>query len=358
MDVNETVGHAAPTPHRSLINGAPMTTTPRGRLTTAEGSRPEAFGPTEWGLLLFVAVVWGASPLFIAESLESLSPAVITTVRLALGAAALTLVPASRRRVAREDWLQIFALAVFWMAIPFSLFPIAQQWISSATAGMLNGAMPIFSATVAALLLRRLPGRHQAVGLVIGFVGVAAISLASGDTGGSATLGIVLILVALACYGLSVNLAVPLQQRYGSLPVLWRALLVATALTAPFSVAGGMPSDVTTTSWVSLLTLGILGTGFAFVAMGTLAGRTGGTRAASATYFLPIVAIVLGVLLRGDQVTPAAIVGVVLVLIGAALVTRREVIRAKPAIAPPPSAGEPPVVTGAAAPAPVPSTTL
>ena len=79
-----------------------MTTTPRGRLTTAEGSRPEAFGATEWGLLVFVAVVWGASPLFIAESLESLSPALITTGRLALGAAALTLVPASRRRVARE----------------------------------------------------------------------------------------------------------------------------------------------------------------------------------------------------------------------------------------------------------------
>ena len=73
-----------------------MTTTPNRRLTTAEGSRPEAFGPTEWGLLAFVAVVWGASPLFIAEALESLSPALITTVRLALGAAALTLVPPVR----------------------------------------------------------------------------------------------------------------------------------------------------------------------------------------------------------------------------------------------------------------------
>ena len=60
-----------------------------------------------------------------------------------------------------------------------TMFPIAEQWISSGVTGMLNGALPLFSAITAAILLRRSPARAQLVGLSVGFVGVVLVSLPS-----------------------------------------------------------------------------------------------------------------------------------------------------------------------------------
>ena len=278
----------------------------------------------EWGLLAVVALIWGSSFLLIAEALESMPPAFITFSRLALGMVTLAFVPRSRRPIARADWPQLVAVSIFWMTIPFLLFPVAQQWVSSSTTGMLNGAVPIFSAVVASILLRRPPGAAQAAGLLVGFAGVGLVSFSGGAAGGSTAFGVFLVVLATACYGLAVNLAVPLQQRYGSLPVLWRALGVATACTAPFALLSGGPHDITATGVASILTLGVLGTGLAFVAMTTLAGRTGGTRSATAIYFIPVVALILGVAVRGESVTAMAIVGVALTLGGAFLVSRRE----------------------------------
>ena len=124
-------------------------------LVTSAGTRPEAFGLVEWGLLLSAAGVWGASFLFIAEGLEAFEPMFITWARVLLGAVALALFPASRTPIDRHDRGRIVTLAFVWMAFPLALFPIAQQWIDSSLAGMLNGAMPLFAAGFAALMLRR-----------------------------------------------------------------------------------------------------------------------------------------------------------------------------------------------------------
>ena len=74
-----------------------------------------------------------------------------------------------------------------------------------------------------------------------------------------------------------------------------------------------------------MLAAGVLGTGLAFVIMGTLVGRVGSTRASFITYVIPVVALLLGVVFRGDRVTAIAVVGVGLVIIGAFLASRREV---------------------------------
>ena len=290
---------------------------------TAPGSRPEAFGPVEWGLLAAVAAIWGSSFLFIAIGIDDLSPAVVALARLGLGTATLALIPRARRRVGREDRARIIALGVIWMGIPLLLFPVAQQWVASAVAGMINGAVPLFSALIAAVLLRRLPGRAQAAGLIVGFVGVVAITLPTGDTRASA-LGVALLVLAVALYGLAVNLAVPLQQRYGALPVLLRAQLVALVVVTPFGLAGLPASTFTWSSTLAMIPLGVLGTGLAFVAMTTLVGRTGAARGSIATYFIPVVAIVLGVVFRGEEIAPVALVGTGLVLLGAWLTSRRE----------------------------------
>jgi drug/metabolite transporter (DMT)-like permease len=300
-------------------------TTARRRLLEAgTGSRPEAFGAGEWLLLAAIAVIWGSSFLFIDLALEAFRPGVIALARVALGAAALALIPASRRAVDREDMPRVALLGLVWMVGPLVLFPVAQQWIDSSVAGMLNGAVPLFGAAWAVVLLRRPLGRTQTLGLVVGFAGVVAISWPEVQGSRATTLGAALVVFAVVLYGLSVNLAVPLQQRYGALPVLLRAQLAALVLLVPFGLWSLPGSRLEWGAALAMLPLGILGTGLAFALMTTLVGRVGGPRGAVATYFIPVVAIALGVAFLDERVAPAALVGTALVLGGAWLTSRRE----------------------------------
>lgn len=296
---------------------------PRRRYTSA-GTRTEAFGPSEWGLLAVVACLWGSSFLFIDIGLQAFDPGVVGAARLLLGAAALALVPRARRAVAREDYPRIAALGLVWMGAPMLLFPYAQQWIDSSVAGMLNGAVPLATAAWSVLLLRRIPRRVQLLGLLVGFVGIVAISWPELAGSRATAIGAGLVVLAVVLYGLAANLAVPLQQRYGALPVLLRAQLVALVVVVPFGVAGLPRSTWSWPSALAMLPLGVLGTGLAFVLMTTLVGRVGAPRGAVAIYFVPVVAIALGALVLDERITLAAIIGTVLVLVGAVLASRRE----------------------------------
>lgn len=313
---------------------------PRERLaTTAAGTQSDAFGAAEWLLLAAVAMVWGSSFLFMDIGLDAFAPGVVTFARLGLGAATLALFPAARRPVDRFDLPRVALLGVVWMAIPLSLFPLAQQHVDSSVAGMINGAAPLSTAVVSAVLLRRLPARWQLAGLVIGFLGVVAISVPNVRGADASPFGVVLLLLAITLYGFAFNMAVPLQQRYGSMPVLLRSQVFAAVVVAPFAAAG---IDDSTWSWPSawaMIPLGVLGTGLAFPAMTTLVGRVGGPRGSVAIYLVPAVAIVLGVLVRGDSVASTALVGTALVIVGAWLTSRREPVL--PTKSGPPPSGEP-----------------
>jgi drug/metabolite transporter (DMT)-like permease len=297
---------------------------PRRLLETGRGSRSGSFGAAEWLLLASIATIWGSSFLFIDIGLRALEPGVIALARVALGVAALSLVPAARRPIGREDRVRVAFLGVIWAGLPLLLFPVAQQWIDSSVAGMLNGAVPLFGAAWAVLLLRRPLGRTQTLGLLVGFAGVVAISWPEVQGSRATTLGAGLVVLAVVLYGLAVNLAVPLQQRYGALPVLLRAQLTALVLLAPFGLWSLPGSRLEWGAALAMLPLGILGTGLAFVLMTTLVGRVGGPRGAVATYFIPVVAIALGVAFLGERVAPVALLGTGLVLGGAWLTSRRE----------------------------------
>jgi drug/metabolite transporter (DMT)-like permease len=302
-----------------------MTSAGRRRLLeSGAGSRLDAFGPAEWGLLAAIASIWGSSFVFMDIGLESLQPGVITMARVLLGTAALALLPRARAPVDREDLPRIAFLGAIWIGVPLSLFPIAQQWIDSSVAGMLNGAMPLTTAAWAVVLLRRLPGRAQMLGIVVGFAGILAISAPEVQGSQANALGVGLVLIAIVLYGLAANIAVPLQQRHGSLPVLLRAQLAALVIVVPIGLASLPGSRWDWAGAIAMVPLGVLGTGLAFALMATLVGRVGGTRGSVAIYFVPVVAIVLGVVFRGEQLHPLAALGTVLVLIGAWLTSRRE----------------------------------
>lgn len=313
--------------------GGPVPATGRRRLIeTGPGTITDAFGAAEWTLLATIATIWGSSFLLMAIGLESLRPGVISMARVGLGALALATIPRARRAVDGGDLPRIFFLGIVWMGVPLILFPVAQQWIDSSVAGMINAGMPLTTAAWSALLLRRLPGRTQLVGLAVGFVGIVAISwpelpasqAGAGTATGATALGTALVVGAVVLYGLAANVAVPLQQRYGALPVLLRAQLAALVLVVPFGLASLPGSQWAWAPVLAMLPLGVLGTGLAFVLMTTLVGRVGGPRGTVAIYFVPVVAIALGMLVLGEAVHPLAVLGTALVLVGAWVTSRRE----------------------------------
>lgn len=291
---------------------------------TASGTHLHAYSLFDWGLLTAIALIWGSSFLFMEIGLRSLEPGVITLARVALGTAALALFARARRPVDRQDWGRIAILSLVWTAIPLTLLPIAQQWLDSAVAGMINGAMPIFAVAWATYLLRRLPGWRQLLGIALGFAGILAVFVPELQAGQDEAFGALVALFAISFYGLATNLAVPLQQKYGSLPVIFRVQLVALVLVTPLGLLQLPGSTWRWDSVLAMIPLGVLGTGLALVLMATLAGRVGGPRASIAIYFLPLVAIVLGIVVLGERVAPIALVGVALVLAGAWIASRRE----------------------------------
>ena len=295
-------------------------------LTTSHGTNREAFTPLDWGLFLGLALIWGSSFLFMAIGLDSFHPGLVTWLRVGFGALTVALFPQAKRiRVDRKDLPRLRLLGLIWAAIPFTIFPIAQQWIDSAVAGMLNGATPMFTALLATILLRTLPGKLQIVGLVVGFAGIVAIALPSMGTGTTATIGIALVLVATVCYAIALNMVIPVAQKYGSLPVMAHVLGIATLIVTPFGIFGLTQSTFAWPSLMATLAVGVLGTGIAFYMMGVLVGSVGATRAAFQTYVIPVVALTLGVTFRDEVVAPLAIAGVGLVIAGAFLASRREI---------------------------------
>ncbi len=283
-----------------------------------------SFTRTDWALLATVAAMWGSSFLFIGIGVDHFAPALVAVLRLAFGAATLAAIPAARRHVPRSDWPAIALLGVVWMAGPFVLFGVAEQSIDSSLAGMLNGAAPLFTAAVATLVSRRLPGTRLRAGLSIGFAGVIVISWPSLQGAHATAAGAGLVVLATALYGIAFNLAAPLQHRHGALPVVWRAQLIALALLSPLGVASVPHSTVAWSSLLAVAALGCLGTAFAFVAFTTLVGRVGSTRASVTVYFLPAVAILLGAVFRGETIAVVSLLGTLLVTAGAYLTSRSE----------------------------------
>ena len=281
-------------------------------------------------LLAGPGLIWGASFLFIAEGLGSVGPFGVTFLRILVGFAALSLVPAVRTPIPRSTWLPVAGLSFVWMAFPLTMFPLAEQHVSSALTGMLNGANPVFTAIVASVLARRAPSRAIIVGLATGVAGAVLMALPTLGAGRSSFTGIALIVAALVSYGFALNIARPLQLQFGALPVIWRALALAVIATAPLGLRDVAKAHWTLGPALSLLALGALGTGAAYVMLATAAGRVGAIRASATTFLIPPVALVLGVLIRHESVAFISIVGGAVCLAGAWIMYRAQLEQAQP----------------------------
>ncbi len=216
------------------------------------------------------------------------------------------------------------------MALPFLLFPIAERTVNTSITGMINGGLPVVTTVVTAGFTRTMPSVRRIGAVTIGAAGIAMISLSSiGAEAGADAAGIAALLLALLLYAVAANIARPLQARYGALTsMLW--LTVFGALwSLPWGLVALPDSDLTWAALGSLGVLGAVGTGVAFAIYGVLLMRAGTVRGMIGIFFTPVVGLLLGVTVRDDELHVIAIVGMVVVIVGAMLTSRPEPMRAR-----------------------------
>lgn len=278
---------------------------------------------------LALALLWGSSFTLIKVSLEGLSPAQLVLARLVLGAAVLAGVAALRHvRLPRGAavWGHLAGAALFGNVLPFLLLSYGERTAGAGIAGVLIGATPLLTLTIAyaALAAERATARKVA-GLVAGFLGIVLV-LAPWRTAGGALGG------ELACAGAALSYAVSFVyvRRFLSprgLPPLALAtgqLLVAVALQAavsPLLEWGAV--RLTGRVAVSIALLGALCTGLAYVLYFRLIADIGATSASAVNYVVPIAAVLVGVAFLGEAVTWNVVAGGVVVLLGMAYAENR-----------------------------------
>jgi len=283
------------------------------------------FGPREWNMSLVLALVWGSSFLWIAIAIDHVPVTVVPLARCGFGALALLTFRDARRRIGRRDWGRFAVLGLTWMAIPFLLYPIAEQTVSTSITGMINGALPIVTVVVTAIFIRRMPSRFRIAAVATGTIGIVLISLSSiTDGAGADAKGIVLLLVALVCYAVAANLARPVQSTYGPLASMLWIEVAGVLWSLPLGLHGLATSAFSWQALAALLMLGAVGTGFAFAIYAVLLHRAGTVRGMIGIFFTPIVGTLLGVTIRDDVLRPIALVGMGIVIVGAIMTSRPE----------------------------------
>jgi drug/metabolite transporter (DMT)-like permease len=273
-----------------------------------------------------LAAIWGTSFLFIKVGLEGMSPAQIALGRLLFGSAVLLVALGVRRerfpRSART-WLHLAVLGVFSNIAPFYLFGVGEEHISSGLAGIYNASVPLVTMLVALAAFdeeHASPGRLG--GLALGFAGVIVVLAPWQGLGGADLVGQLACLGAAACYGVSANYARHFTSGLGHSPLVLAGgqLLAASVLlgaVAPFVANDAMHLDAHIV--LAIASLGALGTGVAYLIYFRLIVGFGAVYATTVTYLVPVFAVALGVVFRGESLHWYDIAGAALVLLGVAV---------------------------------------
>jgi drug/metabolite transporter (DMT)-like permease len=268
-----------------------------------------------------LALVWGASYLFIKVGLDGgLDPVFLVFARLALAAAVL--LPIAMRAGAlaplRGRLGRLVLLAAMQVAIPFVLITYGERHIASGLAGVLVATAPIFTALLVAAGIgteARLTG-WSAAGIGVGMVGVAL--LFGVDLTGSSDELLGGAMVVAAGFGYAAG-ALYLRRHFLDVPsvgVAGGSMAMSALLTAPFALLQ-LPDEAPTAGAAgAVLALGVLGTGFAFLIFYTLIAGVGASKASIVAYLAPGFALGYGALALDETVTAAAVGGLALILAG------------------------------------------
>ena len=294
--------------------------------TTPDTPPVRAWLPT----MLLLAAIWGCSFLFISVGVRELHPLYLALGRVLAGSAVLLILLAIKREsLPREPriWAHTFVLGAIGSALPWTLFGYGEQRVPSLLAGIWNGITPLVVLPIAVLVFRTEKFTVQrAIGLLLGFAGMLVVLGAWQLHGGADLTGQLLCMAAACSYGV----AIPYQKRFiagsrlSGTALSASLLLCATvqlAIVAPIVTgqAPPMPWTLSLKAVASVVALGALGSGIAFVLNLRVIRLVGASMTSMVTYIMPIFAIVVGVLVLHEHLTWYQPVGALIVLFGVAV---------------------------------------
>ena len=288
------------------------------------------------GLFLFLiaGTAWGLPYLFIRVAVEDFSTPTIVFSRVVIGAAVLIPIAIKRGvlKPAFKAWKYVLAYAVIEMVGPWFLLTEAERVINSGLAGLLIATVPFFGLIIGLFYQKDKSLAHPKTlaGLAVGFTGVVLLVGIDALSGSISLPHVGMIILAAVGYSIApVIVATKIPHVSGvavnglAMAIVAVIYAVPVAFTYPHDIAGNPALE----SWLSLLGLGVICSAIAFVAFFQLIKEIGSTRSTLVTYMNMAVAVVLGILILGEPITPGILVGFPLVLIGSYLATKKHAIK-------------------------------
>ena len=279
---------------------------------------------------IVLGITWGMSFLFIKQGLEFLTPLGVAFGRCSLGAITLILIAKSNNVQLPTDlkiWGHLLVVAMLLNVVPGILFALAETKVTSILAGIINAVTPLMT-VLAILLIGRdeKPKRSQILGLIIGFVGVATVMGIWRGFGDNPILYVLMLLVAVTCYGFSFPYSRRFVLPYKLEPIQLatvQLICAATVLLPGFLINGISNYNYRAIPLISMLALGIFGSGLAYIWNFQIIKEAGSAIASSVTYVTPVVAVVVGWLFLGENLSWKEPLGAIVVVFGAALAQGR-----------------------------------
>ena len=278
--------------------------------------------------LVFLSAIWGASFLLIRISVGSFPPAWVALLRLLFGSAFLWTVLLTKRRKLPPFRLIIALLLVafFNNAIPFVLFPLGERVVPSNIAAVLNATTPIWTLLLGMGFLGKKAEGGAIPGVVLGFVGVCLVVFSHTTTAANSSrhdylLGAAFIAIASTAYAIATVIAKSKLVGLDPIGLATTQLSLALLMMIPVALLGPHPAVIQTSSLAAVITLGVFGSGLAYLMYYTLLDRVSPTRVVSVTYLGPIWGLFWGKLAH-ETINAGAYIGVAIVIVGLVLLSR------------------------------------
>jgi drug/metabolite transporter (DMT)-like permease len=277
---------------------------------------------------ILLAAIWGSSFMFMRMGARELGA--LPTAGLRVAIAALFLLPILLLRgqgaALRTHWKLTFVVGILNSAIPFACFSFALLSISTGLSSILNATTPLFGAIIAWLWLKDRPNGSRILGLLIGFFGVALLawdkaSFKPDAAGLSTGWAVLACLLACLCYGISASFTKRYLTGLPSLVSATGSQMGAALGLAPLTWWFWPEQAVKPSTWAAVILLGVLCSGVAYILFFRLIERAGPARALSITFAIPIFALLYGVVLLGEVVTPWMVGCGLVIIVGTTLST-------------------------------------
>lgn len=260
-------------------------------------------GYTGYGLLLVIGIIWGGQFALNNVALQSLSPLMIATGRIVIGFITLAIcVSMSPRSSAQEGKLNVSLLILYiFIALleavcPLFLIAWGLKHVSSGVAAILMGTVPIFTVSVSAMFNKQIKlHRSLIAGVVIGFIGIVILVIPNIANGTTTVFGIIAILLGACSFAISLILMSLLPNTISSTKHMRNVLgIAAIILIIVVTATSHWQLPYSRNSFLALLTLGAICTGFAYVIFMLLVQKTSPVFAATVNYLIPIIGVIIG----------------------------------------------------------------